>query len=383
MFRLLSLPLLPVVLGLFFSAAQSQPAADDASYTLQPGDSLGNVAEAFDVTLEALMAANDLKSATADPGTVLRRPERPRTYTVQPGDTLYDLALLTGVSVGRLVALNSLEGKLIQSGQVLALLGETAEAPGVPLVKTIQQGDTLWEIARVHDLEVAALRAANGLEAGASLRPGDQLSVPGHFSPDAHDLGAAAAQEVTVREGDTLSGLASRYDTSVSALISANSLLDSRIFEGQRLRIIPGDELAPAGASPRPAAEASSLLWPLQGTVTSRFGYRELRVNGSNFHNALDIDGVTGDPVRAAATGTVAYSGWRGSYGYLVVVRAGNAEYRYAHNSELLVQVGDRVDAGDVLALVGDTGLSFGDHLHFEVRLDGAPVDPLPLLGGG
>ena len=353
-----------------------------SSYVVQPGDSLADIARRFGVTLEALIAVNTLTDEMVNPDTVLQlEAQPPTTYTVQSGDTLYDIALSVGVPVDRLIALNDLEGELIQPDQVLVVLGTSAETATTPLVTTVQPGDTLWNIARTHDLTVAALREANNLTSDSALRPGDLLSIPGHFSPDTHDLGAAAAREVTVRAGDTLSGLALRYDTSVAALISANSLPGNRIWAGQRLRIIPGDELLPAGGTPISGEVAGSLLWPVQGVVTSRFGYRKLRVNGSNFHNALDIDGVTGDPVRAAAAGTVTFSGWRNSYGNLVVVRAGATEYRYAHNSEVLVQAGDQVAAGDTLALVGNTGLSFGDHLHFEVRENGTPVDPLPRLG--
>ena len=74
------------------------------------------------------------------------------------------------------------------------------------------------------------------------------------------------------------------------------------------------------------------------------------------------------------------FSGWQGGYGYLVIVEDGDTEYYYAHASELLVNEGQRVAAGDLIARIGSTGNSTGSHLHFEIRVNGDPVDPLPIL---
>src|SRR5690606_31079907 len=116
------------------------------------------------------------------------------------------------------------------------------------------------------------------------------------------------------------------------------------------------------------------------GAITSRFGYRTLRIAGSNWHSGLDIDGDTGDPSVAAGAGTVVHSGWQGGYGKLVIIETGNTRHSYAHASELLVSEGAYVQAGTVIALVGSTGNSTGSHLHFEVRIDDTAVDPLPIL---
>ena len=122
------------------------------------------------------------------------------------------------------------------------------------------------------------------------------------------------------------------------------------------------------------------MVWPLVGNITSRFGYRRLRIGGTNMHYGLDIDGNTGDPIRSATAGTVTFSGWRGGFGYLVIIENGDTEYFYAHASALLVSVGQRVQPGDLIARVGATGNVTGPHLHFEIRVNGAPVDPLPIL---
>lgn len=356
------------------------PAA--ASYTVQAGDDLGEIARRHGLTLETLLAVNGLPSTTVNPGTVLVLSsggsfEMRKTYKVLEGDTLYTIALAFDISVEDLIAINDLEGSVIHPGQVLAVSGAPPKTPSGPLVITLEPGDTLWDIARTHDLSAAEVAAANGLSLSTPLRVGASLTVPGHFPPDSRDLGGAALETITVQPGDSLGTLAQRANTTVAALKAANNLSSDLIFAGQTLRFIPAEELAPATSAP---SLGGRLQWPLKGVITSRFGYRRLRVNGSNFHNAIDIDGVTGDPVTAAAPGVVAFSGWQGSYGNLVIIRSEEVEYRYAHNSEVLVSAGETVKEGDTIARVGNTGLSFGDHLHFEVRVGGRPIDPLPML---
>ena len=114
---------------------------------------------------------------------------------------------------------------------------------------------------------------------------------------------------------------------------------------------------------------------PITGTITSRFGSREsIR---SYPHNGLDIAAPYGTKIKAAASGVVTFSGYNGSYGNLVIIDCGNdVEIYYGHCSELLVSVGDKIEAGDIIAKVGSTGNSTGNHLHFEIKINGTSVDP-------
>jgi len=284
--------------------------------------------------------------------------------------------------VEALIAFNDLDGTVIHPGQELVL------APGerIPemLEVTLGVGDSLWVLARRHDSTVDEIAAANGIDRDATLRVGDRLVIPGRYAASDVDVGGPVPIEVVVAANDTLWGLANRYDSNVAAIISTNNLTTDRLQVGQRLRILPGAELnATRAAVPTPIlsdAAGAPMVWPLVGVITSRFGYRQLRVSGSNFHTGLDIDGDTGDPIVAAVAGTVTFSGWRGGYGNLVIVTNGNTDYYYAHASELLVSEGTEVKVGQLLALVGSTGNSTGSHLHFEVRVDGDYVDPLPIL---
>ncbi|MCC6311464.1 MAG: M23 family metallopeptidase [Trueperaceae bacterium] len=122
---------------------------------------------------------------------------------------------------------------------------------------------------------------------------------------------------------------------------------------------------------------------PVQGRVSSYFGWRNVSVNGNRYHGGLDIAAPSGTPVKAARSGVVTRSGWWGTYGNVVVLDHGDgSETRYAHLSAVAVRVGQALRQGDVLGAVGSTGASTGPHLHFEVRFDGRAVDPLPYLQG-
>jgi murein DD-endopeptidase MepM/ murein hydrolase activator NlpD len=201
-----------------------------------------------------------------------------------------------------------------------------------------------------------------------------------------------------VGRGETLSEVAAAYGVGLAALQAVNGLADAdRLRGGQTLRI------------PRPAAERwaqaddhplgvqrhlerhvhppgkgrRGFLWPVEGVLTSPFGERDhvMGGGGSQFHAGIDLAVPIGTPVRAAQAGIVVFAGYNGAYGKVVKLDHLNGYATlYAHNSRLLVHVGQTVKAGQVLGLSGSTGRSTGPHLHFEVHEDGSPVDPLRYL---
>ncbi len=127
---------------------------------------------------------------------------------------------------------------------------------------------------------------------------------------------------------------------------------------------------------------SGSLMWPTSGPITSPFGWRVHPIFGtSRFHSGIDIGADYGQDVVAADGGVIIYSGWMGGYGKAVIVDHGDGvSTLYAHNSELVVSEGQRVAKGQVISYVGSTGYSTGPHLHFEVRKDGSPTNPLSYL---
>ena len=114
---------------------------------------------------------------------------------------------------------------------------------------------------------------------------------------------------------------------------------------------------------------------PVQGRITSRYGH--ISSIRSSAHSGTDIACPFGTPIKAVAAGTVTFADWSGTYGKLVKISHGNGvETYYAHCSELYVTVGQQINAGDVIAAVGSTGNSTGNHLHLEVRLNGRTLNP-------
>lgn len=118
-----------------------------------------------------------------------------------------------------------------------------------------------------------------------------------------------------------------------------------------------------------------SLIKPVSGVITSRFGASS-RIRSSN-HTGLDIATSTGTPIKAVAGGTVTFAGYKGSYGYLVVLSHGNGvQTYYGHCNQLYVSAGQTVSQGATIAAVGSTGNSTGPHLHLEIRVNGVAYDP-------
>lgn len=155
---------------------------------------------------------------------------------------------------------------------------------------------------------------------------------------------------------------------------------DALEAESARLAAIIASAPAPAPAAPGDAPTAppssSGFVWPVRGTIVSPFGPRWGRL-----HAGIDVAAPGGTPIAAAAAGTVIYSSAMSGYGNLVVIQhADGIATAYAHNSSNAVSVGQPVAQGETIASVGCTGRCYGDHVHFEVRVNGTPVDPLGYL---
>jgi murein DD-endopeptidase MepM/ murein hydrolase activator NlpD len=132
---------------------------------------------------------------------------------------------------------------------------------------------------------------------------------------------------------------------------------------------------AGGGGSTGDGSSSSGFIWPVSGVVTSGFGWRWGRM-----HEGIDISAPAGSTVRAVAAGTVIYAGWMGGYGNLTIVDHGNGlATAYAHQSAIYVG-GGSVSQGTAIGAVGCTGSCTGNHLHFEVRVNGSAVDPMGYL---
>ncbi len=201
---------------------------------------------------------------------------------------------------------------------------------------------------------------------------------------EARSLAARASQEAEARTA-LLGAKSSLASTKQQKLVALSSLSAQERAEASEIDSLTqvsaalGAQIRAAQAgSDGPTATPSSagLIWPVSGPITSPFGWRWGRM-----HTGIDIGVPTGTPIHAAAAGKVIYCGWESGYGNLVVLdNGGNLATAYAHQSAIAVTCGQDVSQGDVIGYVGCTGHCTGPHLHFEVRINGDPVDPLGYL---
>ncbi|MGL5152971.1 MAG: M23 family metallopeptidase [Clostridium sp.] len=181
---------------------------------------------------------------------------------------------------------------------------------------------------------------------------------------------ASGIKEYTSLEGELVGTLADELNLRISKNVeeynAAQEIASQLVME-------ESNSLSRGGQAPKNGKG----IMPVAGALSSTYGPRWGRQ-----HKGIDIAADTGDSVFAFMPGKVISSGWNdGGYGYLVIIDHGNGiESYYAHNSKLLVKTGQYVEEGREIAKVGSTGRSTGPHLHFEVRVDGNPVNPVDFI---
>jgi len=263
-----------------------------------------------------------------------------------------------------------------------------------------------------HLIKVGSLLAAIFLLGGCAHRSGalgageHRSGALGAGEPSGHpepDLVAGQPDLVgrrhVVAPGETLFRVAKAYGVSPEALAAKNGIEDPRTLAvGQDLIIPEPESGGPSAQEPPPmslkenarpaslvrgkgassnASLRGDLEWPLRGVLYTRFGRK-----GRDVHDGIDLAAPVGTPIKAARSGTVIYAGEQRGYGLIAIIEHANGlTTLYAHNRELRVKTGQRVSDGQVIATVGESGRTTGPHLHFEVRKEGVPVDPLDHLG--
>ena len=221
---------------------------------------------------------------------------------------------------------------------------------------------------RYAKLQVTAARAktkklrstVHGETAVISARAAQTRDVRDELVGAAGDL--AATKENKLTDLSKLTSAEQAEAGEIDALQAASNDIAARIRAAQ-----VGETSTPSSAG---------LIWPVSGPITSPFGWRWGRM-----HQGIDIGVPMGTPIKAAAAGTIIYCGWESGYGNLTVIdNGGNLATAYGHQSSIAVRCGEQVTQGQVIGYVGCTGHCTGPHLHFEVRINGSPVDPMGYL---
>lgn len=248
----------------------------------------------------------------------------------------------------------------------------------------VNKGDSLLKIAHRYNTTVAQIQQDNGLD-GTMVKVGQQLKV----SPNkklyrvvktnvSKVENATKIVDHTVVRGESLSLIARKYNTTISAIVAANNMSNTVVMAGQSLKVpAQGNYKAT-----RSRAARASWRMPVRGRLSDKYGWRNHPVYRKRlFHAGIDIAAPKGTPIAAAQEGKVIYAGRRSGYGNLVIVSHANGySSRYAHCSSILVKKGQKVKAGQLVAKVGATGVATGNHLHFEVRKNGKTQNPLSFL---
>lgn len=260
---------------------------------------------------------------------------------------------------------------------------------------TVVSGDTFNAIAYRNDMSMSDLKAlnpdvnVNKLSIGQvlnvkeliprlSIRTTERVSYHQDIACPVQtqdDASIYVGSSKIIKQGEVGDAYVTANVTRVNGLEKERQVISSVTLRE------PTTTIKAVGTKPRPkTASHGTYKWPCRGKITSYFGYRNI-FGSRSYHSGIDIAGSYGAPIAAADGGKVTFSGYKGNYGYLVIITHDNGtQTYYGHCSSLLVSAGQRVYQGQTIARVGSTGRSTGNHCHFEVRIRGSAVNPLNYL---
>ena len=281
-------------------------------YTVKSGDTVYGISNRFGISMKQLRSKNGLTSNLIHPGQVLTvgstsnttpKPTTPSgngTYTVKSGDTLYSISNRHNTSVSQLRSLNNISGNLIVPGQVLKLSqastgnGQSGSSSQTPAqgTYTVKSGDTLYSISTRYNTSVSQLRSLNNIS-GNLITPGQVLKLSQASTGNSQSGSSSqtpAQGTYTVKSGDTLYSISTRYNTSVSQLRSLNNISGNLITPGQVLKL--------SQTSTGNSQSGSSTQTPAQGTYTVKSGDTLFRIamnNNTTVPKLRAINGLSGD----------------------------------------------------------------------------------------
>jgi len=304
--------------------------------------------------------------------------------TVGQGDTLDTLSRRYGVPASAIMQANAITSPTgIRAGQRLVIprynqSGVTTSGPPATRTSAIQsapggdshiigQGETLTGIAKRYQVSLKDLARANNIEPYTQIKMGDRLTIPGRTTGGARSA-ATQRPAQTIAQPKPAAAPAPK-------MASVESPHTARALSPAAKETADEDDNTKSASSTTPA-----FRWPVRGRIITGFGPKP---NGQQ-NDGINLAVPEGTPIKAAEDGVVAYSGNElKGYGNLVLIRHPNGFVTaYAHASELLVKRGDPIKRGQVIARSGQTGTVSSPQLHFEIRKGSSPVDPTQYLNG-
>ncbi|MFA6272397.1 MAG: peptidoglycan DD-metalloendopeptidase family protein [Patescibacteria group bacterium] len=270
------------------------------------------------------------------------------------------------------------EGAIIKPNLIATTIGDRVRESVI--YHDVQGGETVSDIAALYSVSTNTILWENKLGARDFIKPGQRLTIL-----------PVSGISYQVKSGDTLDKIAEKYGAKADEIVEYNQLASAEAISKDQIIILPGG-VPPAPPAPvvQPTSRFASvsdffvpddatptygtkLQWPTPShRINQYYGWR---------HTGLDIDGTTASPNYAADTGRVIYAGWSGGYGLMVKIDHGNGmQTLYGHFSKIAVSVGDNVTRGQTLGMMGCTGWCTGNHLHFEVIVNGKKQNPLSYL---
>lgn len=346
-------------------------------YTVQRGDTLGRIAKEHGVSVNDLVQANNISNPNLIyPGQVLTIPgqggQNDVVHLVAQGETLNKIAAQYGADVSRILSANTIPNpNLIRIGQEILIphaggsrsggSGSSSVSDRTGQYHVVKRGETLTRIAAQYaGVSADDIVRANGvvdgrIYAGAAL----YLSGPGYIAS-----GSSGSSRYTVRSGDRLGDIAARHGVSVNTLVSQNNISNPNVIRiGQVLQIPSGGQW----------------VCPVVGSsFMNDWGFP--RAAGTRFHEGNDLFVSRGTPIYAPVSGTVEFL--TGTIGGLQFRLTGEDGIVYIGTHMDQFGKDGRVNAGDVVGYVGNTGNAVGTrpHLHFGMYYQGTPVNPFPTL---
>lgn len=328
---------------------------------------------------------------------------------VQAGDTLYGISRRHNVPVAELMQLNNMSSPHLKLGQKLylpqgiAAQGVAAHrSPSAPPMQTasiqpppapadldgkyrsshtVQPGESIYGISRSYGVSAAELQQANGITDVRTVKAGAVLRVPGaggnSVAQPIQQVAVAPQASTPAPSYDNASGSAPNQPTIINGSQPSGGSNYTQVATRNVNDVATAGMAAPA--QPRQSTAASDKLrWPVSGRIISGFGQR----SDGTHNDGINMSVPLGTQVHAAESGTVAYAGSElKGYGNLILLRHDNGWVTaYAHNDQLVVKRGDKVQRGQVIANAGRSGSVDQPQVHFELRQGSKPVDPVPFL---